>query len=210
MISGKTTLAKQLTTRLNGNAASKENLVKLPTLMIPMDGYHLPRAQLDEMEQPDIAHLRRGAEFTFDATGWTELISKLSAPISDSISDQRSITAPSFDHSIKDPIFDDIFIESWHRIIILEGNYVALNKEPWSSSAKLMKEIWFVHVEEGIARERLAKRHVESGIVGSYEDGIIRADKNDLLNGRQIIENKVEFITETLESYEDENWKNMN
>ena len=32
-----------------------------------MDGYHYYRSELDEMSDPELAHARRGAEFTFDS-----------------------------------------------------------------------------------------------------------------------------------------------
>jgi pantothenate kinase len=35
--------------------------------VIPMDGYHLYRSELDAMENPQEAHERRGAPFTFNA-----------------------------------------------------------------------------------------------------------------------------------------------
>ena len=39
----------------------------IKSLVIPMDGYHYYRKELDEMEDPAEAHARRGAAFTFDA-----------------------------------------------------------------------------------------------------------------------------------------------
>jgi pantothenate kinase len=35
-------------------------------LVIPMDGYHYSRSELDKFPDPIEAHARRGAEFTFD------------------------------------------------------------------------------------------------------------------------------------------------
>jgi pantothenate kinase len=176
--------------------------------MIPMDGYHLTRAQLSQMGNPEEAHARRGAAFTFDAVGWMELIKKLHEPISSSESGKSIITAPSFDHAVKDPVYDDIVIEPYHRIIVCEGNYVALDVEPWASAARALDEVWFVHVDEDVARQRLARRHVKAGIVSSLEEGVKRADENDLVNGREITSKKFEGgITETLESYDDDTWK---
>lgn len=34
--------------------------------MVPMDGWHFSRAQLDVMPDPKLAHDKRGAEWTFD------------------------------------------------------------------------------------------------------------------------------------------------
>jgi pantothenate kinase len=204
---GKTTLATLITLQLNAHAAQISNATDPPALMIPMDGYHHPRATLSQMSNPKEAHARRGAAFTFDAVGWAELVAKLRAPISDSIRDHGRITAPSFDHAVKDPVSDDIVAEPWHRIVVFEGNYVALNVEPWASAARMMDEVWFVHVDEDTARDRLAKRHVRAGIVKNEEEGRRRADENDLVNGRQITSGTVDgVVTEILESVEDHKW----
>lgn len=48
---------------------------------VPMDGYHYTRAQLDDMKNPEEAHTRRGAPFTFDAVGFNQLVHKLKGPV---------------------------------------------------------------------------------------------------------------------------------
>jgi len=37
------------------------------TEIVPMDGYHYERKALDTFPDPQLAHQRRGAPFTFDA-----------------------------------------------------------------------------------------------------------------------------------------------
>jgi len=54
--SGKSTVAQKV------KAALDDKLV-----VIPMDGYHYYRAELDAMANPQEAHQRRGAPFTFNA-----------------------------------------------------------------------------------------------------------------------------------------------
>lgn len=67
----------------------------------------------------------------------------------------------------------------------------------------MMDESWFVEVEESVARERLAGRHVEAGIVTTLEDGYKRADDNDLPNGREIMKKRVD-VHRIITSEEDE------
>lgn len=50
------------------------------------------------------------------------------------------IYAPSFDHSVKDPVENDIFISSSQRIIVLEGSYLLLNEEPWNQISQMVDE----------------------------------------------------------------------
>lgn len=84
-----------------------------------MDGYHLSRAQLDAMPDPATAHARRGAEFTFDGSGFVQLVQRLKEPLT---TQSTTVFAPSFDHATKDPKENDIAIEPTHRIVVLEGN----------------------------------------------------------------------------------------
>lgn len=152
------------------------------------------------MPDPANAHARRGAAFTFDAAKFLSLIQKLRAPIT-----SQAILAPSFDHAIKDPKEDDITVLSTHRIVVLEGNYLALDKAVWRDAAKLFDELWFVEVDFEVARKRLRERHVRAGIVQTIEDGDKRALENDLVNGDEIMAHRLK-IDEVVQSREDGSW----
>ena len=118
---GKTTLSVTITAALNArHAASTGGAIVTPlAAFVPMDGYHLTRAQLDAMPDPATAHARRGAEFTFDGEGFLKLVQALREPITGETS---TILAPSFDHAIKDPKEDDIAVTPTQRIVVFEGN----------------------------------------------------------------------------------------
>lgn len=154
--------------------------------VISMDGFHYTRAYLDSFPNKEEAHARRGAPFTFDSKRIVEFVRSLSDGT------RREIKAPTFDHAIKDPVEDGLIVNADTEIIILEGNYMLLNTEPWNEIAKLVDEKWIVDVDPAIARERLAKRHLEAGIVDSYEAGLQRADNNDLPNGELILQHLCE------------------
>ncbi|XP_021281364.1 putative uridine kinase C227.14 isoform X2 [Herrania umbratica] len=105
---GKSTLAVEVMQRINKlwpqKARSFDSQVKPPdvAIVIPMDGFHLYRSQLDAMENPEEAHARRGAPWTFDPMLLLNCLNNLR--------DQGSVYAPSFDHGVGDPIEDDIFV----------------------------------------------------------------------------------------------------
>lgn len=65
--SGKSTLTKELCKRLEQDKG-------LPTAVIPMDGYHYYKHELDAMPDPKALHARRGAHWTFNVSenigGW--------------------------------------------------------------------------------------------------------------------------------------------
>ncbi|KAH7401556.1 hypothetical protein BKA66DRAFT_109720 [Pyrenochaeta sp. MPI-SDFR-AT-0127] len=167
-----------------------------------MDGYHLSRAQLDAMPDPDSAHARRGAAFTFDGNSFLRLVERLREPI---CPETQTLYAPSFDHAIKDPVENDIAIAASVRIVIFEGNYCSLNKNPWKQAAELMDELWFVDVDFKVARQRLVYRHVKAGIAKDEIDAGKRADENDLVNGKEIVDMRLN-VHELIKSQEDANW----
>jgi pantothenate kinase len=167
-----------------------------------MDGYHLSRAQLDAMPDPGNAHARRGAAFTFDGDSFFNLVKKLREPI---CPETQTLYAPSFDHAIKDPVDNDIAIAKSVRIVIFEGNYCSLDKDPWKQAAELMDERWFVDVDFDVARKRLIHRHVEAGIAANEEEAGRRADENDLVNGKEIIDHRLD-VHELIKSLDDATW----
>ncbi|KAI9664468.1 MAG: hypothetical protein M1821_005914 [Bathelium mastoideum] len=204
--SGKTTLAATVVNRINTiyrEAHPAYGATTSVAAFIPMDGYHLSRAQLSAMPDPTVAHARRGAAFTFDSTSFLRLVQRLHEPL---CPETATVYAPSFDHAVKDPVADDIPIRPTARVIIFEGNYLSLSKGDWAEAAKLMNELWFVDVDFDVARKRLVARHVKAGIAKNEEEASRRADENDLVNGREIVEERLD-VDEVVVSREDEGWR---
>ncbi|KAK7906492.1 kinase-related protein [Apiospora marii] len=202
--SGKTTLSQIVADRLNARHATlhPELVESVPVAaFVPMDGYHLTRAQLSSMPDPEQAHARRGAEFTFDGPAYLRLIQSLREKPT------GPIHAPSFDHAVKDPKENDITILPGHRIVVFEGNYLTLDREPWREAAGLMDQRWFVEVDFAVARRRLVKRHVAAGIAADEAEAGKRADENDLVNGEQIMRERVSTVDEIVVSREDGDWR---
>lgn len=168
-----------------------------------MDGYHLSRAQLSAMPDPTTAHARRGAAFTFDDKAFLTLVKKLREPL---LPESTTIYAPSFDHATKDPVDNDIPIPTSARVVLLEGNYLSLNKGLWKEAAKLMDELWFVDIDFETARRRLVGRHVKAGIAPTAEEANKRVTENDLVNGKEIVDDRLE-VQELITSIEDDGWK---
>ena len=112
-----------------------------------------------------------------------------------------------FDHAVKDPVADDIPIHPSARILIFEGNYLSLGSgaTEWREAAKLMDELWFVDVDFHTAKRRLVSRHIQAGLADNEESAARRAEENDLVNGKQIVDGRLE-VHEVVKSQEDENW----
>ncbi|KAL8853228.1 MAG: hypothetical protein Q9221_001962 [Calogaya cf. arnoldii] len=200
----KTTLASVVARRLNQRHSEESPGCALQSVaaFVPMDGYHLSRAQLSAMPDPATAHARRGAAFTFDNKAFLALVKKLREPL---LPESKTIYAPSFDHATKDPVENDIPIPTTARIVILEGNYVTLNKGLWKEAAGLMDELWFVDVGLDVARRRLVHRHVKTGVTPTAEEADKRVTEIDLVNGQEIIRDRL-AVQEVIKSAEDETW----
>jgi pantothenate kinase len=96
---------------------------------------------LQTLPDPALAFARRGAAFTFDAPAFIELLRRLrNEPVTKRDNPALSFKAPSFDHSVKDPVAGDIYLSSAENLIMLEGNYLLLNEEPWNEIAELVDE----------------------------------------------------------------------
>ncbi|KAJ9543323.1 hypothetical protein OSB04_023030 [Centaurea solstitialis] len=163
---GKTTIASEVAKRVNmiwpQKSCSFDSQVGPPEIavVLPMDGFHLYRHQLDSMEDPKEAHARRGAPWTFNPDLLLKCLKTLR--------DQGSVYAPSFDHGVGDPIEDDIFVNIQHKVVIVEGNYLLLEDGPWKEIASMLDEKWFVDVDIDIAMERVLKRHISTGNCFSF------------------------------------------
>jgi pantothenate kinase len=175
--SGKSTIASKVVQRLNATST-------IPfAAIVPMDGFHLPRSTLDALPNKVEAYARRGASWTFDENGVLKLVNVLSKSRSEP---SDVIIAPTFDHAVKDPMEGGIMITSDVKFVLLEGNYLLLNEEPWNQIHGLVDDTWFVDVAPDLARTRIAKRHIKAGIETTWEDAVRRAESNDLLNGVEI------------------------
>ncbi|KAF8480805.1 P-loop containing nucleoside triphosphate hydrolase protein, partial [Russula ochroleuca] len=208
--SGKSTLAVLVVGKVNqllDQSRSEPPSTPEPTLLessrailVGLDGWHLTRAQLDSMPDPKLAHDRRGAHWTFDADSYVSFIHELREPVLSGGS--ATITAPSFDHAVKDPCPHAITIQPEHRIIVIEGLYTFLSLPPWVDAGKLLDERWLVELDPTVASKRLVKRHVISGVAKDQEEAHWRAVENDTPNGLFLLNNSLE-PTRTIQSVHD-------
>jgi pantothenate kinase len=121
------------------------------SVVVPMDGFHLRTAELSDRGWV----AERGTPRTFDAERYVALLRALRAG--------DSVRAPDFDRSLEEPVEGAIPVPADTRLVITEGNYLLLDRPPWSQVRELLDEVWFVEVPEPLRLERLVTRHVEFG-----------------------------------------------
>ena len=142
---GKSTFAGDLAERLRADGAT--------VALVPMDGFHLPQAELVRLGLRDVM----GRIDTFDAEGYLALLRRLRDETG------RTVTAPDFDRTVEEPVADAIRVEPDVRLVLTEGNYLLDDEPPWPDVRAMLDEVWFVETDETARVERLLARHVEFG-----------------------------------------------
>jgi len=186
--SGKSSFAKLVVESTNARLASVPGFQD-EAILVGLDGWHFTRAQLDLLPDPQLAYDRRGIHWTFDGSDFVRFVR---AVREDLTPDTPVITAPSFDHALKDPTPDAISIQPHHRIVLIEGLYTFLSIDPWREGGELLDERWFLHIDMMEAERRLVKRHVVSGVARDLDEAIWRAKENDMPNGTFIMRHILE------------------
>jgi pantothenate kinase len=139
---GKSSLAAALAARVGAKQVRAE--------VVSMDGYHLPDEELRRLNRLD----RKGAPDTFDADAFIMMLRQLRTA-------DGPVWAPAFDRHRELTIPQAIMIPPTTELVIVEGNYLLLDTEPWNQARALLDEVWFVDHPDRIAR--LVGRHVEFG-----------------------------------------------
>ncbi|CAK85561.1 unnamed protein product (macronuclear) [Paramecium tetraurelia] len=139
--------------------------------VIPMDGYHIYRKDLNEE-----GIKRRGAAFTFDYQRFKADLTNLRETGTGSF--------PDFQHSIKDPVENAIHITKEDKIIVVEGLYLFLKE--WDLK-HLFDQKFFINKE--FNAQLIGQRHYVCGIEDTLEKGIQRAIENDKVNAEYILQN---------------------
>jgi pantothenate kinase len=148
------------------------------SIVIPMDGYHFTKAHLSSMENHEEAFKRRGAHWTFDAAKFVEDLKNLKQ--------NRAGKFPSFDHGVGDPVEQDIEVTHHHKVIIVEGNYLLLDIEPWNQIKDILDFTYFIDCDLNVSSDRVRRRHISVG--RTPEEAANRVETNDLLNAQLIQE----------------------
>jgi pantothenate kinase len=190
--SGKSTLsaavAKHVNERMQTAMQGEEEASA--AVVVPMDGYHYSRSQLQTMGSNPTSDYtyedllaRRGAPWTFDAEGCIEAFTLA----------RRTgfASLPVYSRAKSDPVPNGIHLCTETKIVLLEGNYLlAWDDARWAPLHGVFDETWYIackSLEE--QRNRLVKRHLETwsdeksrifgeGVLGAG----VKADMNDMKN----------------------------
>ena len=162
--SGKSTFAEALVERLNAAAPGCAAL-------LPMDGFHYDDAVLDVLGRRQ----RKGAPDTFDVGGLRATLARLRA------NDEESVCVPVFDRAMEIARAGARMIVRETAIVVVEGNYLLLERAPWVSLRDLYDVTVMIDVDEAELRRRLTARWEGYGL--TRDEVAHKVDGNDLPNG---------------------------
>lgn len=168
--SGKSTLAARLEHEVNARQPGA-------MMTLSMDGFHLSKAQLRQMPDPQAAFARRGAPWTFDVQALFQRLQLLRDNLDENVS------WPDFQHGIGDPVQDAFVVAPSTRLILIEGLYLLRRVDGWESVSAKFDERWFLDTPFDVAMERLINRHMASWQI-TREQAAERISSNDRLNAQ--------------------------
>jgi pantothenate kinase len=162
---GKSTLSERLLAALPAGEAA----------LVPMDGFHFDNAVLDQMS----LRARKGAPETFDCAGLITTLQRVR-------SDGEPVAVPVFDREADLARAAAAVIPAEARFVLVEGNYLLLDRAPWSALAPLFDLTIFIDVPMAELERRLLARWTDLG--RSAETARAWVEGNDLPNARLVIE----------------------
>jgi pantothenate kinase len=97
-----------------------------------------------------------GAPDTFDLAGFAATLAALREP-------GATVRAPGFDREIEEPVPGAVAIEADQGVVVVEGNYLLLDRDGWEGVAALLDLTLFLELERSIRLARLIERHERYG-----------------------------------------------
>lgn len=163
---GKSTLVERLAATLPAAAVA----------ILPMDGFHYDDAILHAMGRRPW----KGAPDTFDVGGLRSTLQRLRDPA------EGPVAVPVFDRDLEISRGSARIIGPEARLILVEGNYLLLDRAPWDSLRPLFDSTALIDIPEDELRRRLHQRWIDHDLT---EEGIeFKLEQNDLPNGRIVMQ----------------------
>ena len=142
--SGKSTIAADLESQL------KETGIFAG--LIPMDGFHLSNAVLDELGRHD----RKGAPDTFDVEGYLATLDRVRAD------GAHQVFVPIYRRDQHESVAAGGIV-SGTGVVVTEGNYLALETRGWGAARERIDLLIHIDVPEEVLVPRLINRHEDFG-----------------------------------------------
>lgn len=164
---GKSTISEHLRDAINQGKTG-------PAVIVPMDGFHLDNAILDERGLRN----HKGSPPTFDCDGFTALLERLKNTSED-------VVIPVFDRTLDLARAGASVVRADHQILLVEGNYLLLDQDPWTRLAPFFDMTIFLDVPLTELERRLIQRWLDHG--HTPDAARERALSNDIPNAELVV-----------------------
>lgn len=171
--SGKTTLSGFLENHLK-----RETTVSV----VAMDGFHFDNEILRKKDLLD----RKGSPETFDVTSLYQLLTGLKTQTD-------TLAVPVFDREKDLARSSAKLVHPQDHIILVEGNYLLCNIEPWNKLHSLFDHTISISTSMNTLENRLIQRWLDHN--HTQEQAVKRAKHNDLPNAEYVIKNSISADT---------------
>ncbi len=165
---GKSTLAAALAAAINETSPGR-------AAVFPMDGMHFDDAILEGRG----LRPRKGAPETFDVGGFYHLLDRLRR------NQESEIAVPVFDRELEISRNAARIIPQSVEVLIVEGNYLLLDRPLWCDLAALFDLTVALDVSAAELRRRLYARWYSYGVEDA--EASRRVEENDLPNGLTVL-----------------------
>lgn len=162
--SGKSTLAERL----------HEVLPEHSSVVVSMDGFHFDDVVLNQRG----LRPRKGSPETFDYAGFAALLKRIRAG-------EPEIAIPVFDRSMELSRAGAAIVGLEAKFVLVEGNYLLLDEEPWSALGELFDYSIFLDAPRGELERRLMERWRGHG--KSDDDARAWIASNDMPNIERVL-----------------------
>ena len=153
----------------------KKNYSTLKLQSLGMDGFHLYQDYLltheVNIDNKIVKMVEiKGNPLTFD-------VDRLNAKLNELIS-LKSLKWPIYDRTLHNPVEDQIEVDA--DIVLVEGNYLLLDKPKWKDLIKYADYKVFIDSDIEILKKRLVERKAKSSL--SYDEAVKFVLNSDLKN----------------------------
>jgi pantothenate kinase len=166
---GKSSFAQALVEALNADGSES-------AAVVAMDGFHYDDGLLEARG----LRSRKGSPATFDVGGFRHLLLRLRAR------DEAEVAVPVFDRRLEIARAGARIVAARSRVLIIEGNYLLLNQEPWRQLVPLFD----LTVMLRLSRNDLENRLIQRWLCHGFSEAEARAKVlgNDLPNIDVVLE----------------------
>lgn len=102
--------------------------------------------------------------------------------------DGRDIYVPDYDRTLHEPIAARHRIPAAARLIVTEGNYLAVDAPQWPAARRHIDHLWHLDAQDAVREERLIARQLAGGRdEREARDWVARSDRR---NGEPVKQSK--------------------